>query len=461
MKDWRSPLRAFVALAASIVAACRGAQPTGDALPADGAAAAALHSRPIHHIVVVIQENRSFDDLFARFPGADGASSGLLKTPSGRDVSVRLQRVRLVDPCDYTHGWNDYTRDLDGGRMDGFAQEGGGKKCPGDANRGPYQYVNAAEIEPYWTLAKTYVLADHMFATQGSGSFTAHQDLIRGNTAINPGQTQSLVDFPSALPWGCDAPGGTVTSLLVWTSSQLQYEGGKGPFPCLTYKTLRDLLDAKNVSWKYYTPGEPHGLGAFWDAFDAIRAVREGTQWRSNVVNENDIFHDVAHGELPAVAWLVPDEVNSDHPGNGSDTGPSWVAAVVNAIGQSAYWNSTATIVVWDDWGGFYDHVKPPFFDRWGGLGFRVPALVVSAYAREGRSGGYISHTPYEFGSILKFIEETYGLGRLGTTDVRATSIIDCFDYKQRPRPFAPIPAKYSREFFERQRPSNKPVDTQ
>jgi len=170
---------------------------------------------------------------------------------------------------------------------------------------------------------------------------------------------------------------------------------------------------------------------------------------------------DISNEALPAVSWIVPDRQNSDHPGAGSDTGPSWVASIVNAVGQSSYWSSTAIVVVWDDWGGFYDHVPPPFQDDWGGLGFRVPMLVVSPYAKQGQSsqGGYISHTQYEFGSILKFVEDNFGLGRLGTTDVRANSIADCFDFLQKPRPFKRIPAQYSRRYFEMQRPSYEPVD--
>jgi phospholipase C len=176
------------------------------------------------------------------------------------------------------------------------------------------------------------------------------------------------------------------------------------------------------------------------------------------------IFTDIAHHRLAAVSWVIPDAINSDHPGNGSDTGPAWVGTVVNAIGKSSYWNSTAILVVWDDWGGFYDSVPPPFLDRKGGLGFRVPMLVVSPYARQSGSGpGYISHTQYEFGSILKFIEDVWGLGQLGTTDKRATSISDCFDFTQLPRKFVPIaiPRRYKGGYFERQAPSYKPVDTE
>jgi len=449
-----------------MLAACKGPAPAAfdvipqrhDALRAPEAAGARQY---IGHVVILIQENRSFDNLFATYPGADGTRYGMIKTGS-KDVRVALEPVALDGLCDFGHGYKNYVTDYDGGAMDGFSLEGGSKKCRGLAGKKPYQYVRPSQVRPYWAIAEQYVLADHLFTTQGSGSFTAHQDLIRGGTTIDAMQTEALVDFPTHQPWGCNAPAGTVTSLLI-AGSPPKYESHAGPFPCLKYATLRDRLDAKSVSWKYYSPPELHGAGALWDAFDAIEAVREGPQWHTNVTREpTAIFRDVSGGTLPAVSWVVPDDVNSDHPGDASDTGPSWVAGVVNAIGESKYWDSTAVIVVWDDWGGFYDHVKPPFFDRWGGLGFRVPMLIVSPYAREGKlKRGYISHTQYEFGSILKFVEHIWGLGSLGTTDSRAANIVDCFDFSQPPRTFKPIAAKYSREYFQKQPPSYQPVDTQ
>jgi phospholipase C len=418
----------------------------------------------IQHVVLVIQENRSFDDFFATFPGADGTTEG--KTSSGQ--TVQLQEVDLEEPCDFGHSRKGFLRDYDRGKMDGFDLEGGSVHCPGKAGLHPYQYVNPSQIGPYWEIADQYVLADHIFQTQGSGSFTAHQDLIAGGTAIDP--LESVVDFPSQMPWGCDSPPGTKTSLLVGAGGvvkahrKLKFLYDHGHFPCFKYRTLRDVLDAQSVSWKYYSPPVHGGSGAIWNAFDAIKAVRYGPEWHSNVTTSNQVFFsDVSNGTLAAVSWLVPDNANSDHPGNHSDTGPSWVAKVVNAVGESSYWPTTAIVIVWDDWGGFYEHVPPPFFDNAGGLGFRVPMLVVSAYDRKGRSsgGGYISHTQYEFGSILKFVEDTFGLGRIGTTDVRATSIVNCFDFKQKPRSFTPISSKYSRAFFDDQPPSYQPVDTE
>ncbi len=464
--------RAFLAaVAIAATTACSGGSPgAGGTLPH-----AAPDSRngadPIKHVIVMIQENRSFDDFFATFPGADGATHG--KMSNGKTIA--LKQTTLAEPCDFGHTSQGFMRDYDGGKMDGFNLEGvNGANCSRkgqDAGKLPYQYVDPSDIQPYWDIAEQYVLADHLFQTQGSGSYTAHQDLIRGDTTIDQAQVQSLVDVPTGLPWGCDAGTGTTTPLLVWTGSELQRQ--KGPFPCTNqfpasgayYETLRDLLDAKPVSWKYYTPKLQPGVGQYWNAFDTIAPVRYGSEWTTNVVSpETTIFDDIQKGALPAMSWLIPDEDNSDHPGPANDTGPSWVASVVNAVGQSPYWKSTAIVVVWDDWGGFYDHVPPAFFDHWGGLGFRVPMLVVSAYPPKGQSSGsgYISHTQYEFGSILKFVEDTFGLGRLGTTDgKRAASIGDCFDFTRRARAFVPIQSKYSRRYFEHQKPSNLPVDTE
>jgi phospholipase C len=408
---------------------------------------------PIQHVVVMVQENHSFDDFFATFPGADGATYGLMKTPSG-DVQVPLKQAPLTShSIDHQH--QSFEIEYDHGKMDGFNLVGmaikRGVKVP--AGTYPYRYVNPKYIKPYWEIAQQYVLGDHMFMTQSSSSFTAHQDLISAGTPVGNGN--NVIDFPVPANWGCGAAPGTVTSIITPQGKELR---GKGPFPCFTYATLRDLLDAKGVSWLYYTNTS---LGSVWNAFDAIKAVREGPEWQTNIViPETQILTAASSGQLPAVSWVIPDTLDSDHPGGHSDTGPSWIASVVNAIGQSPYWNSTAIIVVWDDWGGQYDHVVPPQLDGQG-LGMRVPFLLVSAYARETSPNqpGYISHTQYEFGSIVKFIEDNWHLGALGNTDVRASSIVDCFDFNKPARPFVSIQAKYSKEYFERRPPSGLPLD--
>ncbi len=428
-----------------------GLPPVADARHGPGAQSSGY----IQHVVIVVQENRSFDDFFSTFPGADGATEGMMKTDQGGDVTVKLRKTPL-DSDSLGHEHHSFQLEYDHGKMDGFGLV---KRAirKGDnvrAGKYSYRYVNPNEIAPYWDIAGNYVLADHMFMTQSSSSFTAHQDLIAGGTPV--GEGRNVIDFPLPSVWGCNGPPGTVTSLITEAG---KYQVDRGPFPCFTYRTLRDLLDAAGVSWLYFTNTSG---AAVWNAFDAIRVVREGPEWQTNiVVPETQLFQTIQDGTLPNVSWVIPDAVNSDHPGIHHDTGPSWVASVVNAIGTSAYWPSTAVIVVWDDWGGEYDHVPPPQLDGQG-LGMRVPMLLVSAYARKTSPSktGYISHTQYEFGSILKFIENNWGLGRLGTSDVRARSLIDCFDFTQPARPFVPIGTKYSKEYFERRAPSGLPVDT-
>ena len=170
-------------------------------------------ARYIRHVVIVVQENRTFDNLFATFPGADGTRYGEMKSGS-KEVRIELKSVPLDGLCDFGHGYGNYLSDYDHGLMDGFNLEGGSKKCPGKAGAAPYQYVSPSQIRPYWEMAHQYVLADHLFTTQGSGSFTAHQDLIAGGTIDRYGTRRvALVDFPTHFPWGCDAPAGNVTSL--------------------------------------------------------------------------------------------------------------------------------------------------------------------------------------------------------------------------------------------------------
>jgi phospholipase C len=429
-----------------------GSALTPSAGPAGAVSPDADSGKYIKHVVIVIQENRSFDNLFATFPGADGATSGL----NSKGLTIPLKKQPLAGALDVNHDWTTYRTEYDAGKMDGFNLAGIDGNNP--AGNYAYQYVDPADIGPYWTMAKQYALLDHLFATQGSGSFTAHQDLIAGGTAIDP--IDSIIDYPSEwTSWGCDAPKGTYTSLITKTNV---FKPGKGPFPCFTYPkgTLRDLLDAKSVSWKYYAPPYVNNsAGALWNAFAAIDAVRNGPEWNTNISTpEQNVLTDISGGKLPAVSWVIPDQPSSDHPNGkgGKDIGPSWVAQVVNAVGTSSYWKNTAVVVVWDDWGGFYDHIAPQQLDS-GGLGFRVPAIVISAYV----PAGQISHTAYEFGSILKFVEATFKLGSLGTTDVRATSIANVFNFKQKPRAFRKIKAALSRRYFLTTPASNLPIDSE
>jgi phospholipase C len=438
-------LAACGSLLGALLWSCSGpvAPLRADAEMRAGAASPAAGPRtPIQHVVIMIQENRSFDNFFARFPGADGATMG--KRHNG--TLTPLVKKNLLDPTDMVHGYQGFIVDYDHGKMDGFDQS---VTAAGNVDGLlPYQYVDPAQIAPYWTLAKRYVLTDRMFMTEGSDSFIAHQDLIAGGTQIN--QNYSVINAPSRDPWGCDAPPGTVTSLVDRAGTAFF---GKGPFPCFSYPSLAQLLDRKNVTWRYYV----NVPTADWNAFDAIRSVRYSPQWEAEISTpQTNIFRDVTNGTLPAVSWVFPGADYSDHPGEPRDFGPDWVGNVVNAIGESSYWKSTVIFVVWDDWGGFYDHVAPPQYG-FGQLGFRVPALVVSPYARP----GYVAHRQYEFGSILRFIEDNWGLGRLGTSDLRAKSIAAVFDFAAAPRAYVPVTVGHTPDFFMALPPSSRPLDPQ
>jgi phospholipase C len=482
-------LWALVIFAAAAIAACGGGASSGTF--GGGLIPGARHlsaSSPIKHVIVVVQENRSFDDFFATYTGAEGTTTGQaepMPTPIAascqakgqpvitKETTVPLTEVSLVgagfksnfgEDNDLNHIYGGYVAELDNGNMDGFdlmkfGADGSGAQAECTY---AYQYVNPADIKPYWDIAKQYVLADEMFDTQGSSSFTGHQDLIAGGTVIS--STKSVIDNPSNMPWGCDGPTGSKTSIITIYGD---YEPFKGPEPCFSYETVRDQLDAAQISWKYYTVGSNKGGAGIWSAFDAIKAVRKGAEWKTNVTtNPNVFFKDVKNAKLPAVSWITPDATNSDHPAEYMivgkkkvpvDNGPSWVASIVNAIGTSKYWDSSAIVILWDDPGGFYDHVKPPFFDNQGGLGFRVPMLIVSPYV-----AAHIEHTQYESASVLKFIQENWGLGTLPPSpDVRAASIGNAFNFSQSPRPFHRIRSPLSESFFLKQQPSGLPVDTE
>jgi phospholipase C len=248
-------------------------------------------------------------------------------------------------------------------------------------------------------------------------------------------------------------------------------------YPCTDHPALTDQLNGKNLSWRYYTPG-PNSI---WTGPNAIAhmcgpnapppngTACVGSDWVNHVVlynsqNPAPILTDIASNQLPAVSWVIPAAKNSDHAGNQlSLGGPSWVASIVNAIGNSSYWANTAIIVTWDDWGGWYDHVPPPQViadgTSWGSgyvYGFRVPLIVISPYAK----AAHISHVNHDFGSILRFMEENFALSSLGYADARADDLSDCFDFNQSPLVFHTINAPLSMsDFLNDRTPPGDPDD--
>ena len=454
-------MRFTTALLCALVAGCSSSTSSnGGPLPVGPTAGPLPLSHYIKHVVVIVQENRSFENVFAGWPGADAPMSG--KTSDGKTIALKSEPFSGIDIC---HVWDDAMAAWDHGKMDGFNRERTGG-CSGTISPAwwPYTYLDRTQIAPYRAMAGQYVLADRMFPTEFGTSFTAHQDLIAGTTRVT--QATSLVNTPTAMPWGCDAPAGTRTQLI--TDKRVQLGVSSGPFPCMsTYPTIADSLDAGGVSWKYYAPPLTLASGGDeWTAFDVIAKVRcahfvapescrgQGKDWHNVVTPETQALADYAKGKIPGVSWVIPDLQWADYPAIPSDMGPSWVGDLVDAIGKSKEWNSTAIVILWDDWGGWYDDASPPQLD-YEGNAIRVPCIIVSPYAKK----GYVDDTTYEYGSILKFIEQAFNVPSIHTTDERAASLLNAFDFTQKPRPFKAIPTKYPPSTFFNAPQSERPPD--
>ena len=395
-------------------------------------------SQKIQHIVVIFQENRTPDNLFHGLPNADIANTGL--NSSGQTIT--LQPISLATTYDLSHRHVAFVSMYDNGKMDGadlIPCSSSTNTCPPNPQ---FQYVNPSEVVPYFQLAERYTFGDRMFQSNQGPSFPAHQFIISGTSA--PTATSNLFAAENTTGGtGCAAP----STAWVWMIDPSGVESSK-MYPCFEHPTLVDELDAKGISWRYYTPSP----GSIWTGPNAIQHLRMGPDWNNNVVLQNtQILTDIANKQLPAVSWVIPTGQASDHPGVNDGSGPSWVASVVNAIGNSSYWANTAIILTWDDWGGWYDHVPPPKVindgTSWGSgylYGFRVPLIIASPYAK----AAYVSHVTHDFGSILNFIETTFGLPSLGYADARADDLSDCFDLQQTPLTFQPVAARFEARYF-------------
>jgi phospholipase C len=376
---------------------------------------AALRSK-VQHIVFILKENRSFDNYFGTFPGADGATTATISTGEEIDLGHTPDKM----PRDLGHEWEDTHLAMDDGKMDRFDLVSGANQN-GDM-LSMSQYLDS-DIPNYWNYAEHFALADHMFASLAGPSFPNHLYSVAGTSG-------GVFANPSALTWGCDA--GPAASVPV-----MDADGNAQPrvFPCFEYQTVADRLEAAGVAWRYYAPTRNQS-GYIWSALDAIGHIRNGPLWNSRVMSDTQFLADASNGNLPAVSWVVPDFLVSDHPthqGFGIAsvcTGENWTVDHINAIMQGGNWPSTIIVLTWDDFGGLYDHVPPPAVDTYG-LGPRVPMIVLSPYVKEGT----VSHTTYEVGSILQLIENRYRLKSLTQRDVEANSLLDMFDFSQPPAP--------------------------
>jgi len=368
----------------------------------------------IQHVVFIVQENRSFNNFFVGYKGATTQKFGYNKS----GARIKLTAMTLAATCDIDHSANAFFAAYDNGKNDGWDSES--QNC--GANY-PYRYTQRSDVQIYWDMAKEYVLADQFFQSHLDGSFIAHQYAIAA-------YANHEVNFPSS-SWGCE--GGT--NDVVPTLNADRSYGPNVPV-CEDYPTLGDLLDTAGVSWRFYTPSlQSWNLWSSYSAINHIYQNGQGPDWLNDVISpETKVTADIQNGTLAGMTWVVPSWANSDHAGSGSKTGPGWVSSIVNAVGNSQFWNSTAIFIVWDDWGGWYDPVLPIYKD-YDGLGYRIPCLMISPYS----PNGSVTHVQYEMSSVLRFAEDLFGTGQLAASDARAADPADdpgAFNFSQSPRKF-------------------------
>lgn len=465
-----------IAATALLLCACKGGVasspgvPAVDRQPGQTAIQPLAGPKKIQHVIIIIQENRSFNNLFYGYPGAKTVTYGY----DSKGEKVTLKPIRLATTWDVSHSAAAFFTACNGTpkipgkncRMNGFDKIGwtcghkGQPRCPKGVAYPPYSYVPHSETLPYFSMANQYVLADQMYASNFDvSSFVSHQYIIAG-------QASATSNYPDTY-WGC--PGGKTDE--IWTIDENRQDTKQIP-ACLDSKTLGDELDDAKLPWAFYTypvgsaPKPCNGdvgsgptfqeSNGIWSAYQAIHHICYGADWKKDVITDATRFlTDVPSGKLAAVTWITPTCANSDHATCDSDTGPSWVASLVNAVGESKFWSTSAIFVFWDDPGLWYDP-EPPAYVDYDGLGFRVPLLIISPYAKK----GVVSHTHYEHGSILKFVEEEFDLHWLAASDKRANSAADAFDFNQSPRKFVQIQAPHDKEYFLHQPPDLRPPDT-
>jgi phospholipase C len=412
----------------------------------------------IKHVIVIMQENRSFDQYFGTYPGADG----LPRTADGafavcvRDPVAHDCRRPFHDTEDLNaggpHGAANARADVDGGSMDGFIAEaefGKIKGCRTDPNNpictqrasrpDVMGYHDGQDIPNYWAYARHFVLQDHMFEPNASWSLPAHLFMVSEWSARCVGH-----DEPMSCENALEAP-----------------ISPKQTVPDYAWTDLTYLLHKQHVSWRYYvfSGTEPDcedddmicqsvpqrsATPGIWNPLPYFDTVKQDHQ-AGDITSLAHYFHAARTGTLPSVAWIIPTGAVSEHPPGLITAGQTYVTKLVNAAMRSPDWKSTAIFLSWDDWGGFYDHVKPPTVDE-NGYGLRVPGIVISPYARR----GLIDHQTLSFDAYAKFIEDDFlGGERLDPhtdgrpdrrPDVRENepllgNLVRDFDFTQRPRP--------------------------
>jgi phospholipase C len=440
--------------------------PRPSALPQPDARLTGIHK--IKHVIVIMQENRSFDSYFGTYPGADGIpmSNGVptVCVPNPKGGCQRPYHDKADINGGGPHGDSDFATDLDGGRMDGFIRERDSAKgrsqcrviddpaCHTGGKPDVMGYHTAAEIPNYWAYAKNFVLADHMFEPVKSWSLPEHLFLVSGWSARCRNRSPMSCVNDIVGPYGVRKFSKAVQRELATGTTDIN----------LAWTDITWLLHMHHVSWAYYVQNgtqpdcasDSHLTCApvrqsartpgIWNPLPLFGDVHQDHQL-GNIKGLNSYLAAAKAGTLPAVSWITPSQPNSEHPPASVHQGQAYVTALINAAMKSPDWKSTAIFLAWDDWGGFYDHVVPPRVDR-NGYGFRVPAMVISPYAKT----GYIDHQTLSSDAYLKFIEDDFlGGARLnpqtdGRPDPRPGvrenvailgNLVKDFNFNQAPRP--------------------------
>lgn len=363
-------------------------------------------STPIEHFVFLFQENHTFDNYFGTREGVDGVPEGTCMPEVAGTTKPCIRPFHLGDRgvTDLGHTQQAFDEQFNGGRMDGFVESNSEHDKDGTIAMG---YYDDRDLPYYWNIADEYVLFDRFFSSAFGGSVKNHMYPV----AAHPGATGEREQIP---------------------------EEGWGDIP-----TIFDRLDAAGVSWKFYIQNYDPGITyrtradvlevdraaqVIWAPVLAFGRYLDDPETFSRIVDMEEYYEDVADGTLPAVSYLVPSGA-SEHPPGSIQAGQRFVRSLLNELMRSRLWDSSAFLWSYDDWGGWYDHVPPPKVDKHG-LGFRVPALLVSPYARRGFVGSETS----EFSSIPAFIESNWGLEPLTRRDARANDLMYAFDFDSPPR---------------------------
>jgi len=374
----------------------------------------------IKHIVIMVKENHTFDNYFGTFPKAIGTNG----------KQYPLNHTPDVLKSDVGHSPDDAHAAYNDGKMNMFSQLPGAIQDGVDmANSQFYE----SDIPNYWQYARHFSLADNFFSSVMGPSYPNHlfsiaveNDDVAGNPIIKANEGSN------GLAWGCDSPEGTIV--------ERRHSNGANSYvyPCFrNFESLGELLNSRNISWRYYAVDKNEDNAYIWSAYDSIDDIRNNPeQWQKHVVNYKQFLSDAKSGNLPTVSWLVQPEAVSEHPLFSVCEGENWTVKQINAIMQNpSLWQNTLIILTWDDFGGFYDHVPPPKGPNpKNGFGFRVPAIIISPYAKP----GFIDNSLSSFSSMLRLTEKLLGLPSMGFLDSPQSPVGDLtnsLDFDQQPLP--------------------------